>query len=184
MTVERRDLRKVAVQGLGTAIPNRRQWRQRLDKSAPTAPHEGRLARRVRAERRWPQLTAGESADRRGLRSVGRCPWRRHRAGCGPSYDYAPTDWRAGCGRSARPVRREGRGSIPGPYLYPARVGERRGREKREASHRLHASGSERGLPPGMDPRDFGTLQAQACHQAALVEEEGIGAAVDAGGGQ
>ena len=113
--------RKVAAQGTGTATQNRRQWRQRLNKSAPTAPREGRLARRVRAERRWPQLTAGESADRRGLRSVGRCPWRRHTTGCGPSYDYAPTDWRAGCGRSARPVRREGLGSIPGPYLYRGR---------------------------------------------------------------
>ncbi len=110
--------RKVAAQGPGTATTNRRQWRQRLNKSAPTAPREGRLARWVRAERRWPQLTTGESADRRGLRRVGRRPWRRHTAGCGPSYDYAPTDWRAGCGRSARPVRREGLGSIPGPYLY------------------------------------------------------------------
>jgi hypothetical protein len=110
--------RKVAAQGTGTAPPNRRQWRQRLDKSTPTAPREGRFARRVRAECRWPQLTAGESADRRGLRRVGRGPWRRHTADCGPSYDYAPTDWRAGCGRSARPVRREGQGSIPGPYLY------------------------------------------------------------------
>jgi hypothetical protein len=120
-------LRKVAAQGTGTATPNRRQWRQRLDKSAPTAPREGRLTRRVRAERRWPQLTAGESADRRGLRRVGRCLWRRHRAGCGPAYDYAPTDWRAGCGRSARPVRREGLGSIPGPYLYRWELGKAAG---------------------------------------------------------
>ena len=30
----------------------------------------------------------------------------------------ALTDWRAGCGKSARPVRREGRGHIPRPYLY------------------------------------------------------------------
>jgi hypothetical protein len=112
--------RQVAAQGTGTATQNRRQWRQRLGKSASTAPREGRLARRVRAERRWPRLTVGESADRRGRCIVGRCPWRRHRAGCGPSYDYAPTDWRAGCGRSVRPVRREGVGSIPGLYLYRA----------------------------------------------------------------
>ena len=33
----------------------------------------------------------------------------------------APTDWRAGCGRTARPVRREGRlkpMSFPYPYLF------------------------------------------------------------------
>ena len=30
-----------------------------------------------------------------------------------------PTDWKAGCGRSARPVWREGRGSNPRPYPYP-----------------------------------------------------------------
>ena len=30
-----------------------------------------------------------------------------------------PTDWRAGCGKTASPVRREGRGSIPRPYPYP-----------------------------------------------------------------
>ena len=33
-----------------------------------------------------------------------------------PLSSDEPTDWRAGCGRSARPVRRVGRGSIPGSY--------------------------------------------------------------------
>jgi len=37
--------------------------------------------------------------------------------------DTELTDWRAGCGKSARPVRREGRGSIPRPYPYPAMTG-------------------------------------------------------------
>src|SRR5437773_865646 len=45
-----------------------------------------------------------------GLRAVGCCPWQWRTSGRGQSYAYEPTDWRAGCGKSARPVRREGQG--------------------------------------------------------------------------
>jgi hypothetical protein len=109
----------VAAQGTGTATQNRRQWRQRLNKSAPTAPREGRLARRVRAERRWPQLTAGESADRRGLRSVGRCPWRRHTTGCGHRSDTHPLTGEPDAGDP--PVRFGGRGWVQS--LVPTSIG-------------------------------------------------------------
>src|SRR5438093_8400672 len=43
-----------------------------------------------------------------GLPNVGCCPWQRNTNGHEQSYNYEPTDWRAGCGKSARPVRREG----------------------------------------------------------------------------
>ena len=35
-----------------------------------------------------------------------------------------------------------------------------------------------------MDPGDLGPLQAETAHQAALVEEEGVDALVDGGGGE
>ena len=42
----------------------------------------------------------------------------------GLQHDWrALTNWRAGGGKSARPVRREGRGHIPRPYLYRIVVG-------------------------------------------------------------
>ena len=50
-----------------------------------------------------------------GLRAVGCCPWQRPTSGRGQSQRCEPADWRAGCGRPARPVRREGQGSIPCP---------------------------------------------------------------------
>src|ERR1017187_2387814 len=53
-----------------------------------------------------------------GLPTVGCCPWRQNTSGRAQSYHYETTDWRAGCGRSASPVRREGQGSIPCPYPY------------------------------------------------------------------
>src|ERR1022692_2468797 len=56
-----------------------------------------------------------------GLPTVGCCPWRQNTSGRAQSYHYETTDWRAGCGRSASPVRREGQGSIPCPYPYRPR---------------------------------------------------------------
>jgi len=52
-----------------------------------------------------------------GLPAVGCCPWQRNTSGRGQSYVYEPTDWRAGCGRPARPVRREGQGQSLVPTL-------------------------------------------------------------------
>src|ERR1022692_2362507 len=43
-----------------------------------------------------------------GLPTVGCCPWRQNTSGRAQSYNYETTDRRAGCGRSASPVRREG----------------------------------------------------------------------------
>ena len=47
--------------------------------------------------------------------------------------DRAPTDWRAGCGRSARPVRREG-AAIRSSYPYQAAGAKGDGLREREAS--------------------------------------------------
>jgi hypothetical protein len=57
-----------------------------------------------------PPINAGRTL---GLRAVGCCPWQRNTRGRGQSYDYEPTDWRAGCGRPACPVRREGERVTP-----------------------------------------------------------------------
>src|ERR1017187_2125124 len=53
-----------------------------------------------------------------GLPTAGCCPWPQNTSGRVQSYKYETTDRRAGCGRSASPVRREGQGSIPRPYPY------------------------------------------------------------------
>src|ERR1035441_2794301 len=52
-----------------------------------------------------------------GLPTVGCCPWQQNTSGRVQSYNYEPTDRRAGCGRSASPVRREGQGQslVPTP---------------------------------------------------------------------
>src|ERR1039457_1064976 len=60
-------------------------------------------------------ITAGLT---NGLPTAGCCPWQQNTSGSVQSYNYETTDWRAGCGRSASPVRREGQGSIPCPYPY------------------------------------------------------------------
>src|ERR1017187_8893363 len=54
-----------------------------------------------------------------GLPTAGCCPWQQNTSGRVKSEQYDTTDWRAGCGRSASPGRREGQGSIPCPYPYP-----------------------------------------------------------------
>src|ERR1035441_6859693 len=60
-------------------------------------------------------ITAGLT---NGLPTAGCCPWQQNTSRSVQSYNYEPTDGRAGCGRSASPVRREGQGAIPCPYPY------------------------------------------------------------------
>src|ERR1017187_10109221 len=61
-----------------------------------------------------------------GLPTAGCCPWPQNTSGRVQSYKYETTDRRAGCGRSASPVRREGQGSIPRPYPYRYYAQDRR----------------------------------------------------------
>src|SRR6266581_2483243 len=43
-----------------------------------------------------------------GLPAVDCCRWQWNTSGRGQSYLYEPTNWKAGCGRPASPVWREG----------------------------------------------------------------------------